>query len=200
MELRSENSIALLAFPEGESYPRLSRSLLRELGELFDRLASENLFHGVVLASNSTCFSTGARIEEVHAAEGAAAREFAEAGQMLCNKIARFRMPVVAAIRGFCLGGGLDLALACHARVATYDSSLGYPGVTLGLVTGWGGTGRLPRLVGKPAALQILLTGERLPATQALTLGLVNELVSSADLIECALRWCQALHPMRAPA
>ncbi len=97
---------------------------------------------------------------------------------------------MVAAVRGFCLGGGLDLALACHARVATYDSSFGHPGPSLGLMTGWGGTQRVPRRVGKAEALRMLLTGERIPATQALTLGLVDELVPSADLIEAAARQC----------
>ena len=90
---------------------------------------------------------------------------------------------MVAAIRGFCLGGGLDLALACHGRVAAYDASFGHPGAGLGLVTGWGGTQRLPRLVGKAAALQMFLTAERIPATQALTMGLVDALAPSSDLL-----------------
>jgi enoyl-CoA hydratase/carnithine racemase len=95
---------------------------------------------------------------------------------------------VIAAIRGYCLGGGFDLALACHARVATYDACLGYPGGALGLITGWGGTQRLPRLIGQAAALQVFLTGERIPATQALTLGVVDELASASDLVEAAVR------------
>jgi len=200
LELLSKNSIAILAFPESESYPRLTRSVLHELHELLEQLARENLFRGVVLASNSRSFATGAEIEEVCSLPGPAAREFAQTGQGLLNKIACSQIPVVAAIRGFCLGGGLDLALACHARVATFESSLGHPGVTLGLVTGWGGTQRLGRLLGKPATLQILLTGERIPATQARTLGLVDELVSSRDLIESATRWCSQLCSVKAPA
>jgi enoyl-CoA hydratase/carnithine racemase len=148
----------------------------------------------VVIAASAQSFATGAAIEEVAAVEGVAARQFAEMGQALFNQIAHFPLPVVAAIRGYCLGGGLDLALACHARVATYDTSFGHPGASLGVMTGWGGTQRLPRLVGKAAALQILLTAERIPATQALTLGLVDELVSSIDLIECATRRCESLY------
>ena len=85
------------------------------------------------------------------------------------------------------------MALACHARVATYDASFGHPGVALGLITGWGGTQRLPRLVGKSSALQMLLTGDRIPATQALTMGLVDELVSSRDLVSQAAKRAQAL-------
>jgi enoyl-CoA hydratase/carnithine racemase len=101
---------------------------------------------------------------------------------------------VVAAIRGYCLGGGLDLALACHGRVATYDASFGHRGAALGLVTGWGGTQRLPRLLGKAGALEMLLTADRIPATQALSMGLVDELVSSQDLIASAAKRAEAMH------
>jgi enoyl-CoA hydratase/carnithine racemase len=124
---------------------------------------------------------------------GIRAREFAATGQALLDRIARFPVPVVAAVRGFCLGGGFDLALACHERVATFNASFGHPGASLGLMTGWGGTQRLPRLIGKSAALHVLLTGERIPATQALTLGLVHELASSQDLVACAARRAEAL-------
>ena len=103
-------------------------------------------------------------------------------------------MPVVAAIRGYCLGGGLDLALACHGRVATFDASFGHPGAALGLVTGWGGTQRLPRLIGKATALQMLLTADRIPATQALSMGLVDELTSSRDLIPLAAKRAEEIY------
>lgn len=151
-------------------------------------LGRERLFRGVLIAANSQSFATGADVQEVAAVEGVPAWEFARVGQAVADDIERFPVPVVAAIRGYCLGGGLDLALACHGRVATYDSSFGHPSAALGLITGWGGTQRLPRLLGKPAAIQILLTGERIPATQALTLGLVDELVSSSDLVKIAAR------------
>jgi enoyl-CoA hydratase/carnithine racemase len=197
VELQAHNSVAVLAFPPGIGYPRLTQAVLAEVGDLLGAIRREGLFRGVVIASNAESFATGAELDEIAQLEGIAAREFALAGQKLFDQFERFPIPVVAAIRGYCLGGGLDLALACHARVATYDASFGHPGVSLGLLTGWGGTQRLPRLVGKAQALQILLTGERLPATQALTLGLVDELVSSADLIECAVRRCAALAETR---
>ena len=192
MELDSQNSVAILTFPSGAGYPRLTRSVLNELAELLAAVRQEGLFEGVVIAANSESFATGADIEELAALDGIAAREFSQMGQALFDQIERFPVPVVAAIRGFCLGGGLDLALACRARVATYDSSFGHPGGSLGLLAGWGGTQRLPRLVGKAQALQMLLTGDRIPATQALTLGLVDELVSPAELIETSVRF--ALH------
>jgi enoyl-CoA hydratase len=187
VELQSYNSVGVLAFVADSSYPRLTRQLLDELETLLAGIARERTFRGVVLAANFQSFATGADIEEIAGLQGLQAREFARRGQRLMNSMRAFPLPLVAAIRGFCLGGGLDLALACHARVAAYQSSFGHPGGALGLITGWGGTQRLPRLVGKPAAFQMLLTGERIPATQALTLGLVDELASSQDLIARAV-------------
>jgi enoyl-CoA hydratase/carnithine racemase len=163
-------------------------AVLAELRGLLKEVRVSGVFQGVVIAANSHSFATGASLEEVASVEGVTARDFAQAGQLLFNEIANFPLPIVAAIRGYCLGGGLDLALACHARVATYDASFGHPGASLGLITGWGGTQRLTRLIGKAAATQLLLTAERLPASQALTLGLVDELAPSPDLVEAAAR------------
>ncbi len=192
MELRSHNSVAVVTFPAQELYPRLPQSRLQRLEEMLTLLERESAFRGVVIAANENSFATGAEIEEITLLDGETARRFARRGQSLLGRVARFPAPVVAAIRGYCLGGGLDLALACHARVAAYDASFGHPGGALGLITGWGGTQRLARLLGKPAALEILATGQRLPATQALTLGLVDELAPSEDLLECAVRLCHA--------
>jgi len=191
VELSSDDSVAILTFPAETAYPRLSRDILLQLRQHLRDIESAVCFSGVVVAANSHSFATGANLEEVGALGGVAAREFARMGQALFREIEDFPLPVVAAIRGFCIGGGLDLALACHARVATYDASFGHPGPTLGLMTGWGGTQRLTRLLRKAAAVQIMLTGERIPAAQALTLGLVNELVPSQDLIDAAV--CRAL-------
>jgi len=188
MDFTSHNSVAVLAFPPGGGYPRLSLTVLAELGDLLNEVRLSGLFQGVVIAANPRSFATGASIEEVASVEGVAARDFAQTGQLLFQHMEDFPLPVVAAIRGYCLGGGLDLALACHARVATYDASFGHPGTSLGLITGWGGTQRLTRLIGRTAATQLLLTAERLPASQALTLGLVDELATSQDLVEAAAR------------
>lgn len=193
MELSSLDSIAILLFPEQPEYPRLSRDVLRELGGQLRAVCSSGAFRGMVIAANSHSFAVGAKLEEVTILSGVAAFEFARRGQGVCREIARSSLPVVAAIRGFCLGGGLDLALACHGRVATYDSSFGSPGATLGLVTGWGGTGALPRRVGRSTALQMLVTGDRIPATQALTAGLVDELAPAADLLPAAVRLANSL-------
>ena len=193
LHLRSVNSIAILAFPTEAEYPRLTRSVLDSLETLFNEITKEDLFYGIVIMASEKSFATGADISEVSGLNGSTALEFAVRGQDLCNRIENSRWPMVAAIRGFCLGGGLDLALACHARVATFDATFGHPGGSIGLVTGWGGTQRLPRLIGKSQALQVLLTGERIPASQALTLGLVDDLVASQDLEAAAVRCCERL-------
>jgi enoyl-CoA hydratase/carnithine racemase len=199
MELFSHNSVAVLAFPPSAGYPCLTAAVLGEIDDLLEEVLGARLFSGVVIAANAKSFATGADIEEVAAVEGFCAREFAERGQSTCRRLAAFPLPVVAAIRGYCLGGGLDLALACHARVATYDASFGHPGATLGLITGWGGTQRLPRLLGKATALQLLLTADRVPATQALSMGLVDELVSSQDLIASAAKRAEAMRGVPGP-
>jgi enoyl-CoA hydratase/carnithine racemase len=198
MDFISHNSVALLTFPPDAGYPRLTREVLGQLRGLLNEVRLSGLFQGVVIAANPSSFATGASLEEVASVEGVSARDFAQAGQRLFNEIANFPLFIVAAIRGFCLGGGLDLALACHARVATYDASFGHPGASLGLITGWGGTQRLTRLIGRAAATQLLLTAERIPASQALTLGLVDELAPSPDLVEAAAR--RALAAARQPA
>jgi enoyl-CoA hydratase/carnithine racemase len=188
MDFYTHNSVAVLAFPSGAGYPLLTMAVLAELEEHLNQVRLSGLFQGVVIAANSRSFAAGASLEEVASVEGVSALDFALAGQSLFNRIANFPLPIVAAIHGYCLGGGLDLALACHARVATYDSSFGHPGASLGLITGWGGTQRLTRLIGRAAATQLLLTAERVPASQALTLGLVDELVPSSDLVEASAR------------
>ncbi|MGD0223774.1 MAG: enoyl-CoA hydratase/isomerase family protein [Terriglobia bacterium] len=193
MELSSHNSVAVLAFSPTEGYPRLTSVVLGELDDLLEEVKGGGLFNAVVIAANAKSFVTGAEIAEVAAVAGLRAREFAERGQSTCHRVAAFPLPVVAAIRGYCLGGGLDLALACHGRVATYEASFGYPGAALGLLTGWGGTGRLPDLLGKTTAMEMFLTADRIPATQAMTMGLIDELASSRDLISTAAQRAQAL-------
>jgi enoyl-CoA hydratase len=188
MRLVSHPSAAFLVFPDSPAYPRLTRELLGELVSALEAIRREPVFRGVVIASNTQSWATGAELDEVAELSPASALEFARFGEKAFHIIARFPLPVVAAIRGYCLGGGLDLALACHARVASLNASFGHPGAALGLITGWGGTQRLPRLIGKAQALEVLLTAERIPATQALTLNLVDELVPDLELWDAAAR------------
>ncbi len=110
---------------------------------------------------------------------------FAQMGQRLMRAVAGFRAPAIAAVRGYCMGGGLDLALACHMRIASPHALFGHRGAALGLITGWGGTQRLPRLIGKGRALQMFLAAEKIHATQAFEIGLVNAIAE--DPVAAAL-------------
>jgi enoyl-CoA hydratase/carnithine racemase len=102
---------------------------------------------------------------------------FAQMGQRLMEAVANFPSPTIAAVHGYCMGGGLDLALACHHRVAGIHALFGHRGAALGLITGWGGTQRLPRLIGKASALQMFLAAEKLHAPRALEIGLIDAIV-----------------------
>ena len=188
MELSSYDSVAILSFEQEPEHPRLSRAVLAELRDQLTAVQAADCFEGLLIAANAHSFAVGAAIEEVAELSAVRAFQFARLGQTILREVADSRLPVVAAIRGFCLCGGLDLALACHGRLAAYNSSFGYSGATLGLSTGWGETRRLSQLVGRAAALQMFITGERVPATQALTMGLVDELVPASDLLRAAAR------------
>jgi enoyl-CoA hydratase/carnithine racemase len=128
----------------------------------------------LVVAGNTEFFSAGADLREIAALDGPAAYEFSKMGQTLMRTLAEFPSPVYAAITGYCMGGGLDLALACHRRIAGPHAVFGHRGAALGLITGWGGTQRLPRTVGRGIALQMLVAAEKVGAQRALTIGLVD--------------------------
>ncbi len=128
----------------------------------------------VVIAGNERFFSAGAELQEIVALDGPTAYEFSRMGQTLMAAVENFPAPVYAAISGYCMGGGLDLALACRYRIASPHAVFGHRGAALGLITGWGGTQRLPRIVGKSRALAMLVAAEKLSAKQALHIGLVG--------------------------
>ena len=128
----------------------------------------------LIITGNSHFFSVGADLNEIAALTAPAALEFAKAGQRLMQAIAEYPSPVFAAIEGYCMGGGLDLALACHRRICAPNAIFGHRGAALGLMTGWGGTQRLPRLIGKGRAMEMFVAAEKMTAEQALAAGLVE--------------------------
>jgi enoyl-CoA hydratase/carnithine racemase len=131
----------------------------------------------LIIAGNRHFFSVGADLNEIAALTGSEAYEFSAMGQTLMNAIAGYSAPVIAAIEGHCMGGGLDLALACHRRIAAPHAAFGHRGAALGLMTGWGGTQRLPRLIGKGRALELFIAAEKVSAARALEIGLVDAIV-----------------------
>jgi enoyl-CoA hydratase/carnithine racemase len=128
----------------------------------------------LIITGNNKFFSAGADLREIATLTGHEALEFSRSGQELMNAVAGFPAPVCAAIHGYCMGGGLDLALACHFRVAAPHAVFGHRGAALGLITDWGGTQRLPRVIGKTRALQMFIAAEKVSAQEALRIGLVD--------------------------
>jgi enoyl-CoA hydratase/carnithine racemase len=145
----------------------------------------------LVITGSDHCFSVGADLHEINQLNFSSGIEFAHLGQSLMETVERFPAPVFAAISGFCFGGGLDLALACHRRFAASTAQFGHRGAALGFMTGWGGTQRLSRIVGRARTLELLATAERISAERALQIGLVekisNDPVGEAVSLACRL-------------
>jgi enoyl-CoA hydratase len=173
----------VLRLSSADETNRLSRELVVELAEAVKKLAEKK--RPLVITGNEKFFSAGADLNEIAALDGPSGFEFSKMGQELMSLVEDFPAPVAAAISGYCMGGGLDLALACRYRIAEPDAVFGHRGAALGLITGWGGTQRLPRLIGKGRALQMLVAAERIMATEALQTGLVDAV--SDDPVSAAL-------------
>jgi len=170
--VQDKERVFLLRLESTDGTNRLTRECVRSLTDVVAELALEK--RPIVFAGNDRFFSAGAELEEISALDGPAAFEFSKMGQALMDAIDCFPAPVYAAVSGYCMGGGLDLALACHHRIASPNAVFGHRGAALGLITGWGGTQRLPRLIGKGRALEMFIAAEKIMAQQALRIGLVD--------------------------
>lgn len=166
----------------------LNRKTLQELGELVEQLRTEQPVKAVILTGGgSLAFVAGADIKEVSQLGSTEdARDLAALGQSVFLKLQRLRKPVIAAINGVCLGGGLELAMACHIRISGDRARFGQPEVNLGIIPGWGGTQRLPKLIGKAKAIEWILTGDIYTAQEAHRLGLVNMVVPQDQVLKAA--------------
>lgn len=169
---------------------RLSLELLEELAAAPRIQPHASRF---IITGNARCFSAGADLAAIVALDGPSAFGFARRGQAALNAIEQSPVPFIAAVEGACLGGGLDLALACRARVCSPEAYFGHHGVKLGLVTGWGGTQRLPRLIGVPHTLQHLICAEGWTPAAALAEGLVLSI--EKNLLAAALNAVPATPP-----
>jgi len=171
-ELESVGSVRLLRLVSDDGTNRLTRDCVTSLTKRISALAREQT--PLVIAGNERYFSAGAELQEIAELNGMAAHVFSKLGQELMAGIEDFPAPVCAAISGYCMGGGLDLALACRRRVASPNAVFGHRGAALGLITGWGGTQRLPRVIGKPRALALFVAAEKLTAEESWQLGLID--------------------------
>jgi enoyl-CoA hydratase/carnithine racemase len=170
------DNAVVLRLVSDDGMNRLTRARVLALTAAVEELAAQPPAR-LVIAGNARFFSAGADLNEIAALTGAEAFRFAQMGQRLMTAIASFPAPTIAVVQGYCMGGGLDLALACDRRIASAHAMFGHRGAALGLITGWAGTQRLPRIVGKARALQMFLAAEKLHAPQALQAGLVDAIV-----------------------
>ena len=196
LSVARHDDVLLLSLESDDLFPRLERGILAEIEAQIVQLAQQRELAGAVITGTERAFAVGAEISELANLTPAAAFEFSRYGQRVMRAVANSPKPVVAAIRGYCMGGGLDLALACHARIASCEAVFAHPGGSLGIITGWGGTQRLPRLIGRSRALEMLVTGHRLGATEALDCGLVQKIAADAvvnEAIEQARKIARAI-------
>jgi enoyl-CoA hydratase/carnithine racemase len=185
-EVVRQGDLAILRLISDDGTNRLTRARVLALTTALEKLAQQPLSQ-LVISGNAHFFSVGADLNEIAQLHSSEALRFAEMGQRLMHVVANFPVPTIAAVHGYCMGGGLDLALACQRRIAGPHALFGHRGAALGLITGWGGTQRLPRLVGKARALQMFLAAEKIHARDALRHGLIDALAEdplSAVLVQ----------------
>jgi len=184
LKIEIEDRIALVTLNQPEVLNALNQATMEELEEAFlERLKQDDVGAVILTGAGEKAFVAGGDIKELAALDPLEARLKSRQGHRLLELIEGFSKPVMAAINGFCLGGGCELALACHIRIAAESAQIGLPEVKLGLIPGYGGTQRLSRLVGKGKAMEMILSGESIGAQEAERVGLVNGVVSREDLI-----------------
>jgi len=184
--VRTENrdGVLVITIDRPKVLNALNALTVREIGEAFEAARDDESVKAVILTgAGEKAFVAGADINELAQATPMSGKATAEKGQRVFFNIERFPKPVIGAINGFALGGGCELALACHIRIASENAQLGLPEVTLGIIPGYGGTQRMARLLGKGKALELILTGDRIGAADAEHIGLVNRVVPADQLM-----------------
>lgn len=184
------DGIALVTVNRPEKLNALNRDTMGELHAAFDRAVADSSIRGlIVTGAGEKAFVAGADINELAAMTPVEAQALSGHGQRIFRALETMSKPSVAAVNGFALGGGLELAMSCTVRIATPNAKLGQPEVKLGIVPGYGGTQRLPRLVGRGRALEILLSGDSIDAAEAYRIGLVNSIAPQGELLDVSRQW-----------
>ena len=182
VEYSQLDELALITLNRPEALNALSVQVVKDIGEAIDKAAASNARALLITGAGEKAFCAGADISEFMGRTVVEALEAAEFGQNTFAKLDNLRIPSLAVINGYALGGGLELATACTLRVATANSNLGVPEIKLGLIPGYGGTQRLPRLIGQGRALDMVMTGRMVGAEEALGMGLINRIVETPVL------------------
>src|SRR2546421_8061182 len=189
-----KNSIAYVTVNRPKVLNALNMATMDELRAAFHDIKNDKSMRVVIFTgAGEKAFIAGADISELAKHDAVRGKEYTHRGQAVLDLIENLGKPVIACINGFALGGGCELAMACTMRLASENAKLGQPEVKLGIIPGYGGTQRLPRLVGKGIAAQLLLTGDMINAQEAQRIGLVNEVVAAAELIPRAEAIAQAI-------
>ncbi len=180
----AENGIATVTINRPEKLNALNHQVFSDLKTVFEQISTDESVKGVILTgAGPKAFVAGADISEINKLNAITGKQLSERGQAVFNQIENLGKPVVAAVNGFALGGGCELAMACHIRIGSETSKYGQPEVNLGTIPGYGGTQRLVRLVGKGRAMELLLTADIIDANEAYRIGLVNKIVPADQLL-----------------
>jgi enoyl-CoA hydratase len=184
IQFERKGAALVVRFTRPEIRNPLSIDVIEELRQAIDVVADGG---PIIFTGTDDVFASGADLREIAEITGEDARAFAERGQRLMNKIAALPQTTIAAVNGYCFGGALDLALACDRRLASPNAKFAHPGAGLGIITGWGGTQRLPRLVGTANALEMFFTASPIDAVRALAMGLIDEIADGP--LDAALKF-----------
>jgi len=189
-----QDRVAVLSVNRPDKLNALNEQTIRELGEAMDEITRRDDVGGVILTGvGEKAFVAGADIAELATMGPVDGIDVSRLGQQVFRRIELSRKPVIAAVNGFALGGGCELALACHLRIVSENAQFGLPEVKLGIIPGYGGTLRLPRIVGKGRALELMLTAQFIKADEAYRIGLANRVVPQAELMDTARKTMQTI-------
>ncbi len=188
------NRIATVTINRPDKLNALNAQAKSELRELFSQIKADSNVDVVILTgAGEKAFVAGTDIKELTVLNSETGKELSAKGQAIFDLIENLGKPVIAAVNGYALGGGCELALACHIRIASENAKFGQPEVNLGVIPGYGGTQRLARLIGKGRAMEMILTGNQIDATEALRIGLVNKVAAQAELMNAAMTLAQTI-------
>ena len=189
-----KDNIAVVTLNRTDKLNALNTQTIKDLNSVFDELKeNEGVYVIVLTGSGEKAFVAGADIKELNKLDIISAKEFAEKGQQVFNKIEKFDKPIIAAVNGFALGGGCELALACHIRLASDNAKFGQPEVNLGIIPGYGGSQRLARLINTGRAMEYILTADMISADEAYRIGLVNKVYPLNELLDKSIEMAKKI-------
>lgn len=192
LDVRNESGILILTLNRPDKLNALNRAVLQALDQQIEFAYTSESVKGIIITgSGIKAFAAGADISEFSSLQPHEAQLLSQEGQLIFQKIDKLTKPVIAAVNGFALGGGFELALACHIRIASENAKFGLPESTLGLLPGYGGTQRLPLLIGKGRAIELMLTAEQITAEKALAWGIVNTVTTQEELLPACITLLQ---------